>query len=64
MYLRGGSRPFHNGGRFILETIFLEISRYRDVIQRQITRHGKKKNDNDETGDVLLSLIWFYPYIA
>jgi hypothetical protein len=36
MYPRGGSRPFHNGGRFITETIFfLKIKRYRDVIQSE-----------------------------
>ena len=42
----------NNGGRFSSETIFL------------ITRHGKKKNDKDETGNVLLNLICFYPSIA
>ena len=36
MYLRGGSRSFHNEGRFISETIFLRnIKKYLHVIQSQ-----------------------------
>jgi hypothetical protein len=31
---------------------------------QKITRHGKKKNDKDETGNVLLNLICSYPSIT
>ena len=66
MYLRGGSRPFHNGGRFISEiNFFLEISKDTDTyFKEKITRHGKQKNDKDETGNVLLNLICSYMSIT
>ena len=49
------------GIRFISETIFFyrNIKRYRDVIQREnYTRHGKKKTDKDETGNILLKYVF------
>jgi hypothetical protein len=65
MHLRGGSRPFQNGARFISENIFLEISKDTDTyFKAKITRHGKKKNDKDETANVLLNVICSYPSIT
>jgi hypothetical protein len=40
---------------------FTNIKRYRRVVQSEITRHGKTKNDKDETENVLLDLICFLP---
>jgi hypothetical protein len=42
------------------------------MVERKMTRHGRKKNDKtcrkkndkDETGNVLLNLICFYPSIT
>ena len=64
IYLRGGSRRFHNGGHFISETI--SSYKYQNIPRRnsrKITRHGNKKNDKDEIGNVLLNIICFYPSI-
>jgi hypothetical protein len=56
MYLRGRSRHFHKGDPFYFRNHFFyrNIKRYRDVIQsvNYFTRHGKKKNDKDETGNI------------
>jgi hypothetical protein len=63
MYLRGVSRPFHNGSRLISDTIVvIEISNLTDkYFKAKIIRHGRKKNDKAETGNVLLYLICPYP---
>jgi hypothetical protein len=50
-------------GAVLVQTpFFLKIS--KDTDKAKITRHSKKKNDKDETGNVLLNLIYFYPSIA
>jgi hypothetical protein len=33
-----------------------KIKRYPGIVQREITKQGKKKNDKDEIGNLLLSL--------
>ena len=61
MYLGGGSRHFHKGDPFYFRNHFFyrNIKRYRDVIQREnYTRHGKKKTDKDETGNILLKYVF------
>jgi hypothetical protein len=44
---------------------FLEISKDTDTyFKAKNTRDGKKKNDKDETGNVLLNVICSYPSIT
>ena len=47
---------------FVQKPFFSQISKDTDAqFNAKITRHGKKKNDKDETGNVLLNLKCFLP---
>ena len=46
---------------FVQKPFVSQISNDTDAqLKAKITRHGKKKNDKDETGNVLLNLRCFY----
>jgi hypothetical protein len=47
-----------------MEAVFAQTPFFSQISISKITRHGKKKNDKDETGNVLLNLICFYPSIT
>ena len=65
MYLRGGSDLSIMEAVLVQTPFFSQISKDTDAqVKAKITRHGKKKNDKDETGNVLLNLICFYPSIT
>jgi hypothetical protein len=64
---RGGSRHLHKGDLLFFwwggglekksipkQFALRKIKRYPGIVQREITKQGKKKNDKDEIGNLLL----------
>ena len=65
MYLRGGSDLSIMEAVLVQTPFFSQISKDTDTyFKAKNTRDGKKKNDKDETGNVLLNVICSYPSIT
>ena len=57
---RGGSRHFHRGGAVFFKTFCIKKNQktLRHNSKAKIAKHGKKKNDKDEIGNIMLKHVF------